>query len=47
MKKSILLVAGGAILGPALMGLLKIMIFAIGLAAIICGALYFMGGSDE
>lgn len=39
--------AAGAFLGPALMGLLKVAIFAIGLGAIICGVLYFMGGDDD
>ena len=47
MKKSALLILAGAVLGPALMGLLKIMIFAAGLGVIICGALYLMGGDDD
>ena len=47
MKKSVLLLLAGAIAGPALMGLLKVMVFAAGLAAIICGALYLMGGDED
>ncbi len=47
MKKPIMFLVAGAFLGPALMGLLKVAIFAIGLGAIICVALYFMGGDDD
>jgi hypothetical protein len=46
-KKSALLLLAGAIFGPMLMGLFKIMVFAAGLAAIICCALFLMGGDDD
>lgn len=47
MKKPLMFLAAGAFLGPALMGLLKIAIFAIGLGAIICGGLFLMGDDDD
>lgn len=44
MKKAAICLVVGAIAGPALMGLLQIIVFAAGLGAIIAGGLYLLGG---
>lgn len=47
MKKAVLFMLAGSIAGPMLMGLFKIVVFAVGLAAIVCGALFLMGGDED
>ncbi len=46
-SKAIIYLAVGAIAGPMLMGLTKVLIFAIGLIAIIGGVLFSIGSKEE